>query len=103
MKNNLGLLDSDIQEIINVLSQFSYIDKAVIFGSRAKGNFKQGSDVDIAVYGSKLNLETIHKISFQLNEETNMPYKFDTIHYNNIQDLKVIDHINRVGIEIYVK
>lgn len=90
-----------MSEIVDVLSQFSSIEKAVLFGSRAKGNFKNGSDIDIAIFGNDLNSDIDYKISYQLNEETNMPYKFDILIFNKIQEAALIDHISRIGIEIY--
>jgi predicted nucleotidyltransferase len=101
MKNKFGLLENDMSEIVDVLSQFSSIEKAVLFGSRAKGNFKNGSDIDIAIFGNDLNSDIDYKISYQLNEETNMPYKFDILIFNKIQEAALIDHISRIGIEIY--
>lgn len=101
MKNKFGLLETDLQEIVQTLSQFSTIEKAVIFGSRAKGNYQNGSDVDIAIFGENLNPETDFQVSFHLNEETNMPYKFDILNFNKIQEPTLIDHISRVGIQIY--
>ncbi|MCX8482832.1 MAG: nucleotidyltransferase domain-containing protein, partial [Crocinitomicaceae bacterium] len=67
MKNKFGLLENDMSEIVDVLSQFSSIEKAVLFGSRAKGNFKNGSDIDIAIFGNDLNSDIDYKISYQLN------------------------------------
>jgi predicted nucleotidyltransferase len=71
-----------------------------MFGSRAKGNYKNGSDVDIALKG-KLSFETITHINYLLNEETTMPYKFDVLNYHTIQDKDLIEHINRAGICFY--
>ena len=46
-----GLLDRDIKYIRKALEKYDEIEKAVIFGSRAMGNYKKGSDVDIAIDG----------------------------------------------------
>jgi predicted nucleotidyltransferase len=56
MKNSFGLLDTDIETIILILRKYPKVERACIFGSRAKGNFKNGSDVDIAIKGSDLGL-----------------------------------------------
>lgn len=55
MKNKFGLFDNDLETIVSVLSQYNKVDKAYIFGSRAKGNFKNGSDIDIALKGTELD------------------------------------------------
>ena len=98
---NFGLRQNDLNEIIRTLKQFSNIEQAIIFGSRAKGNYKRGSDVDIAIKGKEINHETVSSISFQLNEESDTPYYFDIVHYENISENALIDHIGRVGKCIY--
>lgn len=101
MKNKFGLLDTDLESIFKVLSDQPKVETAFIFGSRAKGNFKNGSDVDIALKGEKLDFETISQISYFLNEETNMPYKFDVLNFHTIKEPELIKHIDRVGIEFF--
>ena len=98
--NNFGLQDSDIKSIVEILLKNPLINEAYIFGSRAKGNFKKGSDVDIAVKGRDISTDLISKVSYTLNEETLMPYKFDVIDYNSIVNKDSTDHIDRIGIEI---
>ena len=58
-----GLLDRDIVYIKKALEHFEEIEKAVVFGSRAMGNYKKGSDVDIAIFGERVN----NKVIFELN------------------------------------
>ncbi|REG87060.1 nucleotidyltransferase domain-containing protein [Algoriphagus antarcticus] len=101
MKNKFGLLDADVEAISGVLSNHPKVEKAYIFGSRAKGNFKNGSDVDIALKGDKMDFDTVSQISYLLNEETNMPYKFDVLNYNAVKESDLLVHIDRVGIEVY--
>ena len=98
--NNFGLQDSDIKSIVEILLKNPLINEAYIFGSRAKGNFKKGSDVDIAVKGRDISTDLISKMSYTLNEETLMPYKFDVIDYNSIVNKDLKDHIDRIGIKI---
>lgn len=78
-----GLSESNIEEIFNQVSRFLEIEKAVLFGSRAKGNYKSGSDVDIPILGDNVSHSTIVSLSELLNEESMMPYKFDIISYNS--------------------
>lgn len=101
MRNKFGLLDTDMEAIVSVLNRQPKVNEAIIFGSRAKGNFKNGSDVDIALKGKDLDFDTISRISYLLNEETNMPYKFDVLNYHSTDEPTLIDHIDRVGIEFY--
>lgn len=101
MKNNFGLLATDIETIISILNRQPKVENACIFGSRAKGNFKKGSDVDIVLKGTGLDFDTLSQISYWLNEETDMPYKFDILNYHSITEPALKEHIDRVGIEFY--
>jgi predicted nucleotidyltransferase len=101
MKNKLGLLETDMLAITAVLEKFPTIEKAIVFGSRAKGNFKNGSDVDLALKGNDLNLRLIHEVSMLLNEETKMPYQFDVLSYLDIKEPTLTFHIDRVGVVIF--
>jgi uncharacterized protein len=103
VKNRFGLLDADIVLIIKTLRRYPKVENAFIFGSRAKGNYENGSDVDIALKGPELDFGTISKISYWLNEETTMPYNFDVLNYESIQEPSLKEHIDRLGIEIYSK
>ena len=63
-----GLLEQDIDYIHKACEQFPVIEKAVIFGSRAMGNYKSASDVDLAIYGSKITREIIFRLYDLLND-----------------------------------
>ncbi len=101
MTNKFGLLDTDLLAIQNILSQHPQVEQAIIFGSRAKGNYKQGSDVDLALKGERLSFAIISQISYVLNETTNMPYQFDLLNYHTINTPALIEHIDRVGVVVY--
>ena len=96
----LGLRDSDIESIVNFLKEFDSIKEAILFGSRAKGNYMHGSDVDIAIVGD-FDFQTLTQLSYLLNEESDMPYKFDIIDYSTIENRELKEHIDRVGVSIY--
>jgi predicted nucleotidyltransferase len=95
-----GLDDIDIENIRKVFNDNKEVDEAIIFGSRAKGNFKPGSDIDIAIKGENLNLNTILDISTSL-DELMLPYKFDIIIYKRITEPKLTEHIDRVGVVLF--
>jgi len=98
-----GLKDSDILTIKHVLEHYSQIRKAYIFGSRAKGNYKNGSDIDIAIQGDSLSYHIVLNISKYLNEETLMPYYFDVLDYDSILNKELTKHIDNLGILFYEK
>ena len=98
-----GLLDRDIKYIRKALEKYDEIEKAVIFGSRAMGNYKKGSDVDIAIIGKDVSRSIVYKIEDYLNEVYPLPYFFDLIHYNEITNENLINHIDNEGKIIYIK
>ena len=98
-----GLFERDIAAITQAISQFPEISQTILFGSRAKGNYKPGSDVDLAIKGAEINYATVSRLSFMLNEELPLPYFFDIVHYEKITEPKLIEHIDRVGRLFYEK
>jgi predicted nucleotidyltransferase len=103
MLDKFGLKEKDLETINAFFKKQSVIESACIFGSRAKGNFKNGSDVDIALKGDLLNFEVINQISYWLNEESSMPYKFDVLNYHTLTNGALKEHIDRVGVLFYNK
>lgn len=98
-----GLRDQDISCIVDTISRFEDINKAIVFDSRALGNYKKGSDIDIAVKGEKITKSTLRSLSYELNEESLMPYKFDIISYNDIKSKELIKHIDEEGKVLYIR
>lgn len=95
-----GLRDEDLLCIINVLKGYSEIEEALIFGSRAKGCEKVASDVDIALKGCDLD-DVAASISGILNDCTPLPYTFDVIAIDSIDNEDLKEHIRRVGCPLY--
>ena len=83
------------------MSGFQEVEQAFIFGSRAKGNYKNGSDVDIAIKGQQADFNLALTIAGILNEDTNMPYHFDLLSYSQLHNKDLIAHIDRVGKLLY--
>lgn len=98
---DFGLRQSDIDYIVRVISEFSEIEKAVIFGSRAKGDFKPGSDVDIAIYGENITFDTVSAVHSMLEEQGPLPYFFDIVDYTHLDHKDLKEHIDRVGKVIF--
>ncbi len=98
-----GLNDQEISNITRASAELSEIEEVVIFGSRAKGNFRKASDIDLAVKGKAVTGITIKRLSGRLNEEMPMPYFFDVVHYESVNNSNLLDHIDRVGVVIYKK
>lgn len=97
-----GLKTKDIELLHDTFAKFPEVREVRIFGSRAMGNFKPGSDVDLALFGEK-SLECTTRISSILNEELPLPYLFDVIDYDAITNPDLKKHIDEFGKIIYRK
>jgi predicted nucleotidyltransferase len=82
------------------LESFEEVEEAVLYGSRAKGNHKSGSDIDLTLKGVKLNLKVLNRISLEL-DDLYLPYTIDVCIYHQIDNPDLIDHIQRVGKVFY--
>jgi len=98
--SQFGLKQDTINQINQVFSAYPEISKAIIYGSRAKGNYKPGSDIDLTLFGDNINhhqlLEILNKIDDLL-----LPYFFDLSIFNSLNNPNLIEHIERVGITFY--
>jgi len=97
-----GLNDNEINKIQSIFLSFPQIEKVIVFGSRAKGNFKAGSDIDLTLLGNDLNLHLINEISLKLDDLL-MPYTFDLLVLKKIKNKDLLDHIHRAGKTFYIK
>ena len=97
-----GLKEKNIEQINGVFVQYPQIEKVILYGSRAKGNFKNGSDIDLTLNGNGLNLSVINKISLELDDLL-LPYSFDVSIFKQISNPDLVEHIKRVGIIFYEK
>ena len=95
-KDLYGLSLETYQKIHQVLERFEEIEEAILYGSRAKGNHKSGSDIDLSLKGGKLNLKVLNRISLDLNDLF-LPYSIDISIYHQIDNPDLIEHIQRVG------
>lgn len=98
-----GLKASDLDVISEIFERFPDVESAWVYGSRALGTQKQGSDVDIALKGKDISRDTVVKISALLNEESPLPYHFDITNYHTIKNVQLKEHIDRVGVMLYEK
>ncbi|GAA0604684.1 hypothetical protein GCM10009001_22370 [Virgibacillus siamensis] len=96
-----GLTDKDIELITEAIDGVDEIENAFIFGSRALGNYKKGSDVDIAICGRNVTRDTAATLNDTLNEELPLPYYFDILDYNAISNHNLTAHIEQYSIQIY--
>ena len=91
-----GLTANTNEKIRSVFEHYPEIESAVLYGSRAKGNFRPGSDIDLVIKGEKLDLVTLNKISNELDDLL-LPNRIDLSIFHHIKNDKLLDHIHRVG------
>ena len=95
-----GLSADHLGILTQILGRSPRVEEAILFGSRAKGNYKQASDIDLAVKGSLLQKDDIAAL-FSEFEESLLPFFVDVIPYAFIRNKELADHIDRIGICIY--
>lgn len=96
---NVGLSSEDLERIVRIIKQCSKVDEVILFGSRAKGTFTNGSDIDIALKGDHILRDDVLDLLIEL-EALNLPYKFDLVIFNRIEEDALIAHISSVGISL---
>ena len=98
--NIYGLNDRDIKTIHAIFNQYPEVLVVHIFGSRAKGTCKTGSDIDLAIMNKGIEIRTLLKINNDF-EESSLPYKIDLVDFNTLTNSDFINHIQRIGAIFY--
>jgi len=102
MTRNFGLDDELISFLCSLFSRNEKISEVVIFGSRAKGTYTKGSDIDLALKGDSLSSDDIYPIKFAIDDFGTL-YTVDLLIYSDVKNTPVGDHIDRVGKVFYKK
>lgn len=100
MNARYGLTGATMDRTAGVLARFPEVEKAVLFGSRAKGTHKPGSDIDLSLVGEALDWRTVGKI-YDALDDLLLPYRFSLILFDQNTDPDVAAHIARVGITVF--
>lgn len=95
-----GLKTQTIKAINGVFAQYPQIDQAILYGSRATGTYRPGSDIDLTLEGKTLTLTLLNKIDNEIDDLL-LPYKFDLSIRHKIENEDLIEHIERVGVVFY--
>lgn len=93
--NDFGLSKNTIEILTEYFLKIPEIKMVKIYGSRAMGNYRKGSDIDFVLYGN-INKDLVKKISFEI-DELNTPYMFDITEYTTIQNKELKEHIDKYG------
>ena len=97
-----GLSPHVIEDIGRVLRRHPNISRAIIFGSRAKGNYSEGSDIDLALVGEGISYRQLLDIGIGL-DDLGLLYRVDLVDYNKVAGSPLGEHIDRVGRTFYSK
>jgi len=99
---NFGLPEHTLAIVRSILADFPQVEKAILYGSRAKGNYLRGSDIDLTLLGAELDSNTLAAIARRL-EESSIPYQVDLSLKAQIDNQNLLAHIDRVGVEFYAR
>lgn len=83
-----------------VLRKSPDLDEAILYGSRAKGNYRPGSDIDLALKGPALSLTSLNQIANEIDDLL-LPFKIDLSIYSQISNASLVEHIDRIGVVFY--
>ena len=95
-----GLSDTVIKELQDVFRRHTNIKKVLIFGSRSKGNYRAGSDIDLAVIGNDIDYNQLLSILCEI-DDLELFYSVDLLDYQKKKGTSIGDHIDRVGQVFY--
>ena len=95
-----GLSDTVIKELQDVFRRHANIKKVLIFGSRSKGNYREGSDIDLAVVGNNIDYNQLLSILCEI-DDLGLLYSVDLLDYSKKKGTPIGDHIARVGQVFY--
>lgn len=95
-----GLSDTVIKELQDVFRRYANIEKVLIFGSRSKGNYRAGSDIDLAVIGKDIDYNQLLNILCEI-DDLKLLYSVDLLDYQKKKGTPIGDHIDRVGQVFY--
>jgi predicted nucleotidyltransferase len=95
-----GLSDTVVKELQDVFHRHANIEKVLIFGSRSKGNYRAGSDIDLAVVGNGIDYDQLLNILCEI-DDLGLLYSVDLLDYQTKKGTPIGDHIDRVGQVFY--
>jgi len=96
-----GLGPDVIASIHRVLAAHPEVNQAILYGSRAKGNYRAGSDIDLCLLGKDLTLTQLLKMENELDDLL-LPYEIDLSLFHMLDNPELIKHIQRVGVAFYI-
>lgn len=97
-----GLPEHAVDKIRQVLAAHPEVERAVVYGSRAKGNYRNGSDIDLTLYGEALTHRVLMALLVELDDLL-LPWMIDLSIFADLRHPALQEHIERVGKVLYAK
>ena len=98
-----GLSNQTLQKIRDIFVQYPQVEEVVLYGSRAGGDYKNGSDIDLTLRGGDALTHTIlSRIANDLDDQL-LPYTIDLSIFENIRNPEMVEQIERIGVPLYKK
>jgi predicted nucleotidyltransferase len=101
-ERRFGLSPATLEKLNTVFVRHHAIDSVLIYGSRAKGNFRAGSDIDLTIKGDEIPFAEFMQIEDQI-DDLMLPYTVDLSQYRQLENIDLVAHIDRMGVAIYNK
>ncbi|MDR3329590.1 MAG: nucleotidyltransferase domain-containing protein [Prevotellaceae bacterium] len=95
-----GLPDATLQKLRSVFAQHPEVEEVLLYGSRAKGTYRPGSDIDITMKGALLTHAIQSKVWLEIDDLL-LPCMIDLSILHQIGNPDLVEHINRVGQPLY--
>jgi predicted nucleotidyltransferase len=97
-----GLSDTTVAKLQSVFATHPHVEQVILYGSRAKGNYRPGSDIDLTIVGDAVEWQELLHIDNEIDDLL-LPYKWDLSLLRQIDNPDLLDHIRRVGMVFYSK
>jgi len=95
-----GLPPATLEKLNSVFAQHAAIDSVLLYGSRAKGNYRASSDIDLTIKGGEIPFDELMQIENEI-DDLMLPYTVDLSQYRQLENADLIAHIDKVGVAIY--
>ena len=94
---HFGITDPSWKLLQETFRSYPQVEEVILFGSRAKGNYSNGSDIDLAIKGEECSKSLALNLQTYMNEVLPIPYMVDVVDYESLDHRELRDHIDRVG------
>lgn len=97
LRNNYGFPASAISALKTIFKSYPQIDQVILYGSRAKGTYRNGSDIDLCINAPTMGLTELLAIENKIDDLL-LPWKVDLSLKHKLDNKELLDHIGRVGV-----